>query len=46
MSLLNYELKEQFILKINQFSDTLQIRLGIMIVGATGSGKTTIYTII
>ena len=38
--------KKQFLLKINQLYDTLQVRHGLMIVGKTGGGKTTNYNVL
>jgi dynein heavy chain len=43
---LNYDQKENFIEKIFQISETMEIRIGIMLVGKACSGKTSIYTII
>jgi len=36
--------KEKFIEKINQLLDTMMVRLGNMIVGQAGSGKTSLYS--
>jgi dynein heavy chain len=37
------QLKPRFIEKINQLLDTMMVRLGNMLVGETGTGKTTCY---
>jgi dynein heavy chain, axonemal len=46
MELMNYDQKETYVEKVFQIAETLEIRIGIMIVGKSGTGKTSIYQII
>jgi dynein heavy chain len=43
---LNYQPEDQFIMKIMQLYDTIQVRHGLMLVGPTGGGKTANYKVL
>jgi dynein heavy chain len=43
---LNYQCKPEFITKIIQLLETMTVRHGNMLVGTTGTGKTTVAKIL
>jgi len=43
---LNLQKKKAFIIKIIQLFETFNVRFGVMLVGPTGSGKTTCYQVL
>jgi dynein heavy chain len=46
ISFMKYHVVENQILKIHQLFETFQVRFGVMLVGATNSGKKVIYKIL
>ena len=38
--------KKEFIIKVIQLFETFNVRFGVMLVGPTGSGKTTSYQVL